>query len=222
MSEEPKPRYDEAAIAARVRRNAGQALFPAILVLVVGWGFMQPASHPETTAATVVAVMAWTLRIGGILLLIAAALCWTGALVGFLLDAMVSTCVAVGLIAATLVSVQSLLRGDLFVIVFAVFAALYVRAAIALWRDYGAMRAGTARAGATTDAKGEETVVGPPGHEDSLGAAILEEFRESKERAEAAGTSPDPPPENGGTEATPDGCLAELADETKKPPGNDA
>jgi hypothetical protein len=219
VSEDPVHTYSRDAITARVRRNAGQAAFPALLVLLVGWLILDPPEDPQGLAMKVVAGMAWTLRICGFVLLIAAALCWTGAMIGFLLDAVTSSLVAIALVLATLVCLPQL---NFVVLVFAVFAALYVRAAIALWRDYAALQAGLT-AFEALGAGGEDSDGAPSPEEGSLAGALLEELRGSAPEPERdqprADTEPDREPSE---EPPPDGYLAGLAEEKKDKPGSDS
>lgn len=211
-----------ASVAARVRSNAVNALLPAVLITVIGW--LMPASvskdPPELKEATIVG-MIWTLRVVGPLLLVTAALGRTGALWCFLLDAILSSCVALALAVTVVVIFDELLQGSLNVLVFAVFAAVYVRAAWSLWKEYFVLRRALVPAGT------QPAVLAPP---PSSSGGTVESTAQEVERPrpsplpEAGGSSgkhrepvvepPPPTPE----EPPPDGFLAGFAE---RPPSDD-
>lgn len=145
MTDETTRLYDRSAAIERVRRNAGQILLPAGLALLLGWVFLGTPDTVETVASYVLAILVWTLRIGGIVLVGVAAICRAGRPIGLLLDAIVSSWFTLTL-AATAVCMLAVNATDLIGYVFAVLALVYARAAWALWKDYPAV----ARAAALT------------------------------------------------------------------------
>ena len=133
-------------ITARVKRNARQVLLPAAVVLLAGWYLFHPISDPTTASEYAIAILAWSLRIGGIVLLGAAGICWTGALIGLVLDAVVSSCLAVVLTVSSLILLPAFRGGDWSGVIVGVIAAVYIRAAVGLWTDYGRLRAASVSA----------------------------------------------------------------------------
>ena len=96
---------------------------------------------PEAPAEPVRKSKSRYFLLGGILLIVVAGICYTGALVGFLLDAIVSTCLAIVLAVSAAVLLGDPAQRDWNALVLAVFAAVYVRAAYTIWKDYAQLRA---------------------------------------------------------------------------------
>jgi hypothetical protein len=138
VTDETTRLYNRSAAIQRVRRNAAQILLPAGLALVLGWVFLGLPESVGTVPLYVLAILVWTLRIGGIALLGVAAICRTGRPIGLLLDAIISSWFALALAAAT-VCLLAYNATDLNGYVFAVLALVYMRAAWALWKDYPAV-----------------------------------------------------------------------------------
>lgn len=139
-----------------------------------------------------------------------------------LLDAVVSSCVALALALTVVVIFDELVKGDLKVLIFAVFAAVYVRAAWSLWREYFVLRgdlvpAGTqpagfvptprSSAGATVESAAHEVERPRP-------SPLPEAGGPSGKRREPVVEPPPPTPE----EPAPDGFLAGFAE---RRPGED-
>jgi len=216
----PPPTAD--MIAARVRSNAVSSLLPAVLITVIGW--LMPASvskdPPELKETTIVG-MIWTLRVVGPLLLVTAALGRTGALWCFLLDAILSSCVALALAVTVVVIFDELLQGSVNVLVFAVFAAVYGRAAWSLGNEFFVRRRALGSAGT-------QPAVLAPAPSSSAGTVVstAHEFERprpspSPEARRPSGRPPEPmvetlPPTP--EEPPPDGFLAGFAD---RRPGED-
>lgn len=215
-----------AHVRERVKRNARQMLLPAVIVLFVGWFmFKPPLKAPSGLAETVVTVMIWVLRVGGIALIGAAFLCWMGHIAGMVLDAILSTSIAAALTAATLVHVPVLWSGgfDLVVLIFAVFAAVYIRASVALWQDLHQLRRGVRSVGMTGsqhEEAAETSRDAPPAPASTTPATPRTPSLEPNEAAQSeyAESAEAPEPERRGldpNEEAPDGFLADFGEERR-------
>jgi len=124
------------------RNIAGNAAFAAAIMLVFGW-LMGGLVTSRTEAMYVLAVEAfnWMLRIGGIAMLLVAALCYAGKTAGLVLDFVVSGfCGAIMLACGGYWLVLDIRAGggsglqDVFVVL---FGFLFVRAAMQSWGRLG-------------------------------------------------------------------------------------
>lgn len=73
----------------QLRQVGHSAAFSAVIMLIVGFGFALKGVSSNQTYNVAVATTTWAMRIGGIGLGVVAAVCYSGARVGFLLDAIV-------------------------------------------------------------------------------------------------------------------------------------
>jgi len=95
------PRDIQAEIQERVRANVLSAAIGAGCLIYFGY-FRSGTPTVTNLFSAGDAVFVWTLRIGGVLLLLAALWCWTGMLLSLMADAIVSTAIGAGLIASAL------------------------------------------------------------------------------------------------------------------------
>ena len=73
----------------QLRQVGHSAAFSALIMLVVGFGFALKGVSSNQTYNIAVATTTWAMRIGGIGMATAAAACYAGSRVGFLIDAIV-------------------------------------------------------------------------------------------------------------------------------------
>lgn len=73
----------------QLRQVGHSAAFSAVIMLIVGFGLALKGVSSNQTYNLAVATTTWAMRIGGIGLALTAAVCYAGARVGFLLDAIV-------------------------------------------------------------------------------------------------------------------------------------
>jgi hypothetical protein len=173
------------------RQNAVQSGIAAVMMLIFGWAFASKGISSSAFYNATVAVFYWSLRIGGIGLAIAAALCAANLRVGLLIDAVVS-----GLCGAlmALIAVYWLIDAggfDLQLFIYLIFGGGFMSAAVSAMRSYRAMESESGRARAYT------APVAEPVHPASIRPAALPKDGE-------------PPP--------PEGYLAALAKEQDEPP----
>ena len=83
-----------------VRQNAGSSLLEAVVMLLVGFYFLRGITGVSDSAVYngSVFVVAWTFRIGGLVLLAVALLCWVGWRQVLLVDAIVSGAIGVSFV----------------------------------------------------------------------------------------------------------------------------
>jgi membrane-bound ClpP family serine protease len=194
-------------VADRVRRNAVNALLPAILITLIGWLLFNPLESPSGVKETTIAGTIWILRFAGPLLLVTAGLGRvTGRLWCFLLDTILSSCVALALALTVVVIFDELVKANLTVLIFAVFAAVYVRAAWSLWSEYFVLHRTVATAGPAPAAEQRSEQRRP---------SSTEEIEYPPAASADPRTSPAPPAPD---EPAPDGFLANFAD---RKPGED-
>ncbi|UCG16048.1 MAG: hypothetical protein JSV19_12215 [Phycisphaerales bacterium] len=211
MSEDTPKTYGQSVVTARIKRNASQILLPAIVVLVLGWGFLARPESPDSLSDYVLVVLVWTLRIGGIALLGVAGICWTGALIGPLLDAIISSWFAI-VLAATAACFIAYNLADLMGYVFAIFAAVYARAAFTLWQQYPALcRAAAPQPDDPVASTEESSPSGFPHRRP-------EPAGEPRVRHPGSVASDAPDAQPHAHEAPPDGYLADFADDKESPP----
>ncbi|MBN1512985.1 MAG: hypothetical protein JXB13_13300 [Phycisphaerae bacterium] len=211
-----------ASVAARVRSNAVNALLPAVLITLIGWLMFKPLENPSGVKETIVAGTIWILRFAGPVLLMTACIGRaTGRLLCFLLDAVVSSCVALALALTVVVISDELVKANLPVLIFAVFAAVYVRAAWSLWREYFVLRRVLVSAGPQSAA----LAPAPPSSAGTVESTAREVERpRPSPLPEAGGPSgkrrepPVEPPAPAPEQPPPDGFLAGFAD---RRPGED-
>jgi hypothetical protein len=175
------------------RQTAATTSLAALLMLLYGWygGGPHGVSSSELYNAAVDAFR-WTLRIGGVAMLLTSAVCFLGRSVGLLLDFLVT-----GLCGAVMTGVGAvgLLAGgapglqDMLVLVFGL---VFLRAAWSSWVFYN-----------------EAAPVAAPGAGAGRPAAV--------EPGHPASVHPSSLP-NEGQPAPPQGYLAALADEKDEPP----
>ena len=211
MTEETPNTYEQSFVTARIKRNASQILLPALVVLILGWGYLVPPESLDSLSAYVLVVLVWTLRIGGIALLGVAAICRTGSPIGPLLDAIISSWFAIVLGAATVCFVAYNPR-DLMGYVFAIFAVVYARAALTLWKEYPTLSRVAAAQPDDPVVPSEES---PPSKFSTRQPASAGEPRASHSGTAASATPDAQPPADG---APPDGFLADFADDKEGPP----
>jgi hypothetical protein len=215
VTEDTHRTYEQSVVTARIKRNASQILLPAIVVLVLGWVYLVPPEDPDLLSDYVLVALVWTLRIGGIALLGVAAICWTGAPIGPLLDAILSSWFAI-VLAATTACFIAHDASDLRAYVFAIFAAVYARAALTLWREYPVLSRVAATQPEDPVAPSEESSPPEFPHHRPEPAGEPREGRSHTPTSTGSGVQP---PEH---EAPPDGFLADFADDKKGPPTNPA
>jgi hypothetical protein len=162
---------DNADLArATVRRSAVWTVVAASIMLV--YGFFHFAEPSELLADTRAAVgwwgMLYTLRVGGVLLLLSAVACLIGWPFALLLDAVV-TAVAGVCLALSGVLLLSLHTIESYLLI--AFGALFVHSAFKSWREYRSVRppgpgAGADASGAAAElrpeAAPEDRLGGPP------------------------------------------------------------
>lgn len=117
------------------RANAGSTFFEAALLLLIGFvliGGLYGQSDWELFNTTV-AVTVWTFKIGGILMLGAALLCWIGCPKALAIDAGINGLVGSILILA---SVVWLMAGYFYGLLFMFFGAMQLNSMRNSWRNY--------------------------------------------------------------------------------------
>jgi len=73
----------------QLRQVGHSAAFSAVIMLLVGFGLALKGVSSNQTYNLAVATTTWAMRIGGVGLALTAAVCYSGARIGFLLDAIV-------------------------------------------------------------------------------------------------------------------------------------
>ncbi len=117
------------------RANAGSTFFEAALLLLIGFvliGGLYGLSDWELFNMTI-AVTIWTFKIGGILMLGTAVLCWIGCPKALAFDAGVNGLVGSVLILA---SVVWLMAGSLYGLLFILFGGMQLNSMRSSWRNY--------------------------------------------------------------------------------------
>ncbi len=177
-------------VASRVRSNTLWAGIAAALMLYFGWGeWLIPAKGAlyETAARGLI----YTLKVGGVLLAIAAAVCLSGLRIGLLLDGVLSAAIGVSL---ALTGIIMFAHGDSPGILYAIFAVLFIVAghrALAEWRALRSARAdwvlglpvGQAGAEPSPSASPTQTSQAPPSN--SLAGQLLRHRRSGEQTSDA-------------------------------------
>ena len=194
------------------RQNAIQAGVSALIMLIIGWAFAAKGVSASTFYNTTVDVFFWSLRIGGIAMAIAAALCAADFRIGLLIEAMTS---AVCGLLMTLIAVYWLIDAgglDLQYLLYVIFGGGFITTAASAMRSYRAL----GMQGADIPAEREERsggVLGVPGGGQSppyQRAPVPEAVHPASVRPASLPKESEPPP--------PEGYLAALAKEKDEPP----
>ncbi len=117
------------------RANTGSTFFEAALLLLIGFvliGGLYGVSDWELFNTTI-AVTIWTFKIGGLLMLGAAVLCWIGCPRALAIDAGINGLVGSVLILA---SVVWLMAGSLYGLLFMLFGGMQLNSMRSSWRNY--------------------------------------------------------------------------------------
>ncbi len=127
--------FDESRRAV-LNQTAMYAAIAAALMLF--FGFLRPYDVAQGTRLYVTSVFAtnWLLRIGGLSLLGAAILCWSGLTVGLAVDALVSAIVGLALSGVGIIWISD---GDYEGLLFLIFALLFLSAARHSWTQFVAL-----------------------------------------------------------------------------------
>ncbi len=196
------------------RQNAIQAGIAAMLMLFVGWVFAAKGISGNKFYNATVDVFYWSLRIGGILMALVAALCAANLRLGLLFDAIVSG--ACGVIMA-LIAIYWLIDAggvDLQSLIYLIFGGGFVSASLSAMRSYRMAGARDGPGRATEDALGVPRPVRHGGSEtgtpDATRATPATMVHPASLRPEALPKEGEPPP--------PEGYLAALAKEKDDPP----
>lgn len=193
---------------ATARQNAIQAGIAAMLMLFIGWFFASKGISSNRFYNATVDVFYWSLRVGGILMALVAALCAANLRAGLFFDAIVSG--VCGVIMA-LIAIYWLIDaggGDLQSLIYVIFGGGFVSASISAMRSYRA-------AGMNGGRYAEDAAVArePSGHGPAYRdhrAPVVEAVHPASVRSEALPKDGEPPP--------PEGYLAALAKEKDEPP----
>jgi hypothetical protein len=190
-----------------------QAGISALIMLIVGWAVAAKGISASTFYNTTVDVFFWSLRIGGIAMAIAAALCAADFRIGLLLEAITS---AVCGLLMTLIAVYWLIDAgglDLQYLLYVIFGGGFLTTATSTMRSYQALRA---QGGHNPAAGAERTggVFGVPGGGGQSPpyqrAPVPEAVHPASVRPASLPKESEPPP--------PEGYLAALAKEKDEPP----
>jgi hypothetical protein len=117
------------------KRNAANTAVAAGLSLFYGWFYATIGISDDAFYNFTVSCLFWTLRIGGLLLLIAAAICFLGRRGGLLLDAVFSGCIAVVMVLCAAYWMKADGFNSQNIIIF-VFGILFGRAAWFSWGSF--------------------------------------------------------------------------------------
>ncbi len=178
------------------RQNAVQSGIAAVLMLFFGWGMAAKGISGSAFYNATVDVFYWSLRIGGIALLIAAGLCAAELRVGLLFDAIVSG--VCGVLMALIAIYWMLDAGgfDLQSLIYLIFGGGFVSASLSAMRSYRAM--GMSGGNDVSRSGGQS----PPYKAEAVHPASV--------RPASFPKAGEPPP--------PEGYLAALAKEKDEPP----
>jgi hypothetical protein len=140
MRQENQERGQSGAVREIVRRNATSSLLEAAVMLVVGFGFFKPPGlgPGAEPAQYAVAVVIWTFRGGGVLMLGIALLAYSGWPRTPLLDSITS--IVIGLLLVVSGGVW-LMAGDTTALLIVLFGLMSLYAARGGWGAYGAVTA---------------------------------------------------------------------------------
>jgi hypothetical protein len=129
MNHDTEPQIDQ-----RVKANGPSAAFGAACLLAFGF-FVSGIPTVTNLFSAGDAVFVCTLRIGGVLLMLAALWCWTGMLHALLADAILSTSIGIGLIASALMMMAG---GGMGInqVLYIIFGVMFTSAGLRNGRDF--------------------------------------------------------------------------------------
>lgn len=235
------PQPDTQLVRQGVRASAPWAGIAAVLLLYFGYNTVFLGSD-NAPAQLGMSILAYTLRIGGWALALAAIWLATGMRPALAYDALITALVGAGFLVGG--ALWTVTGAGLFSLLYVLFGFIFLGSARNSWREY--IRFRTEPAGRPPAASPEpwrappDEYQPPPGPTESLPSLLRERTRQPAEPEQAAAVSvqtgadashpaevpvppPEPaPPEPGGAglgedEAAPDGFLAQFAAENKKP-----
>jgi len=226
MHERTNPYDPEEARRRMARANAGSTLFEAVLLLLVGFVFLGGLSGISEWELfnVAVAVTVWAFKIGGLLMLGVAILCWVGCPKALAIDAVVNALIGSALILAGAVW---LLAGHLYGLLFLLIGGMLLNSMLRSWRHY--RLTGFAAPTTLDEASGDGAERQPAARSVEQVRALLDRRADEAgaARRQVAGggdakrteteTAPDARPAVSGTEEPPpEGFLAELGRRDKE------
>lgn len=128
----------------RIRAIAGQAVVAGLLMTFYGWFMSGKGISSSTAYNTMVDVFYWMLRVGGPLLLVGAAICYTGMRAGALFDGIVTGVCGLVMIAYGISGLPTGVGVGLNNMLALIFGALFISSARRSLAIYGHSRAESA------------------------------------------------------------------------------
>jgi hypothetical protein len=184
------------------RGNATHTLIAGIVLLIVFWWYTDFGGFSEDSVFNILAdVSIWTFRIGGVALVLISLSLFAGRSIGLLLDAVVSACIGIVMLACGVYGAAIYEESRLYYLLFALFGLIFSKAA------YNSFQAYKHRPAEEFGAAPASAMAGGP------------EKPPADEPVHPASVHPDALPEDG--EPPPDdGYLAALSKEKDEPPSD--
>ncbi len=176
----PTERSNEVPGVAReqMRQTAFSALLGAAMMLFVGFVFGLKGVGDSATYNTSVDAFTWTLKVGGIVMLVAAGLCWSGWRGSLWVDAVLAGTIGLVLLGIAMVWMG---YGDYQGFLVLIFGAMFMHSALGSWRGHQslAQRMGSIPTGGPRNAgvAGEPSEPSPSGDPQSTVRRLLDRQR---------------------------------------------